>query len=242
MLHHASFATDSLRNCSAHPKTLYNNSFYQSTAVPMNSKDIRYSEFLEHLPADTQEKSLIAIKGHLFLEVVLKEYIFERVKHPDRLRNKYISFANLIDFASSLEDNNNIQWVWKALRMANQIRNQLAHSLSPEKLDSRELEFVEYIIANDGELTVETTEELKFEKLNLAYFQLYDVILSSINLPDIQNTKSQPTHNSHSLDEIYQRVARAIAEVEKGKTAQRGIPKTEKCYAPPQSKNARKVW
>lgn len=208
----------------------------------MNSKDIRYLEFLEHLPADTQEKSLIAIKGHLLLEVILKEYIYDRVRHPDRLKNKYITFANLIDFASSLEDNNNIQWIWKALRLANQIRNQLAHSLSPEKLDSLELEFVEYVIANDGELTVETTEELKFEKLTLAYFQLFDVILSSIKLYDVHNTKSQPTHNRHSSEEIYQRVARAIKAVEESQKVQKGISKNEKWYMPQRSKKAKKVW
>ncbi|NOR79217.1 MAG: hypothetical protein GQ529_00045, partial [Methyloprofundus sp.] len=79
---------------------------------------------------------------------MLREYIYERVNHPDRLKNKNISFANLIDFSSSLEENNKIQWAWKALRLANQIRNQLAHSLLPEKLEKLESEFIEYVIAN----------------------------------------------------------------------------------------------
>ena len=57
----------------------------------MNSKNERYLEFLEHLPSDTQDKSLIAIKGHLLLEIVLREYIYERVNHPDRLKNSYCS-------------------------------------------------------------------------------------------------------------------------------------------------------
>jgi hypothetical protein len=207
----------------------------------MNIKEMRYLEFLEHLPAETQDKSLIAIKGHLLLEIALREYIYERVRHPDRLRSKNLPFSVLIDFASSLEDNNNIQWVWKALRFANQIRNQLAHSLSPEKLDSLEMEFVEYVIENDGLLTVKTTEELKFEKLALAYFQLYDVILSSIELYSVQNMNTQPSPSISSPEETYRRVALALQAVER-KQKKRGISKNEKWYSPQRSKKAKKVW
>lgn len=199
----------------------------------MDSKEIRYLEFLEHLPADTQEKSLIAIKGHLLLEVVLKEYIYERVRHPDRLRNKNITFVNLIDFASSLEDNNKIQWIWKALRDANKIRNALAHSLAPEKLDLLELNFVQYIVANDGELSVKTTEELKFENLTLAYFQLYDVILSSISIYNDKNLQLKQTDKEHSLEEIYLRVAKALV-VEK--------EQNKKWYFPQRSNKAKRIW
>ncbi len=181
----------------------------------MSSKNERYLDFLEHLPSNTQDKSLIAIKGHLLLEIVLREYIYERVNYPDRLRNKNISFANLIDFSSSLEEGNKVQWVWKALRLANKIRNQLAHSLLPEKLDKLESEFVEYVIANDGKLTVETTKELKFEKLTLAYFQLFDVILSSNKNHEYK--EPVPKKANQSLGSVFQRVARALKAVERKK-------------------------
>jgi len=201
----------------------------------VSSKNKRYLEFLEHLPANTQDKSLIAVKGHLLLEVVLREYIYERVKHPDRLRNKNITFSNLIDFASSLEDNNRIQWAWKALRLANQIRNKLAHSLLPEKLNKLELEFIEYVVANDGELTVETAEELQFENLTLAYFQLFDVILSSFQF--YKNKERPPLKSKDSLDRVLQAVAQALEAIERTGKEQKGSLNNKKGYVPQRSDN-----
>ena len=206
----------------------------------MKNKNERYLEFLEHLPSDTEDRSLIAIKGHLLLEIVLREYIYQRVNHPDRLRNKNITFANLIDFSSSLEDNNKIQWVWKALRLANQIRNQLAHSLLPEKIEHLESEFVEYVIANDGVLTVETTEKLKFERLTLAYFQLFDVILSSNQI--YEKNESLTNRTNESLDNVYQRVAQALAAVERTRKEHIRSSNNEKWYLSQRPNKAKKVW
>lgn len=208
----------------------------------MTTKESRYFEFLEHLPAATQDKSLVAIKGHLLLEIVLREYIYERVIYPDRLRNKNIAFSNLIDFASALEDHNNIQWIWQALRYANKIRNQLAHSLSPDKLDQLEVDFIEYVTKNDGFLQVETTEELKFEKLTLAYFQLYDVVLSSINKDNVQSINMPISNVISSEEETYRRVALALQAVERAKLRTNEAKVNKKAYYPQRSKKAKKSW
>lgn len=167
------------------PRAFYMDAILVKVRKAMFSDIERYENFIHHLPDDIKDKTFIALKGHLLLETCLREYILNRVPHPERLRNKQFNFSVLIDFASSLENNNKIQWVWKALKIANQIRNQLAHNLEPEKVTEYENQFIKYVEENDGEFSVSTDKPLMYEKLALVFFQLFDVLAREVDVRNL---------------------------------------------------------
>ena len=144
----------------------------------------QYTEFLTHLPVTASDKTLMALKGHLLVEQALRTYISKRVPHPSRLKDKQIPFSTLIDFASSLEDDKRLEWMWEALRILNSVRNMLAHNLSPVKIEEKEAKFISFVRKNDGEFSVERNNvKLDYGQFPLAVFQLYDQLISSAPRP-----------------------------------------------------------
>lgn len=142
----------------------------------------KYEEFLKHLPVTASDRVLMALKGHLLVEQALREFVSKRVAKPQRLKDKQIPFAVILDFASSLDDGDSMDWIWDAAKKLNRLRNLLAHNLSPLKIEGLELEFIAYIRKHDGELSVLVDNTpVSYEDLALAIFQIYDRIVSSSN-------------------------------------------------------------
>lgn len=166
----------------------------------------RYIDFIRHLPVHANDEALIALKGHLLVEMALREYIYRRVPHPERLKGKQANFPLLIDFASCLENGNDIGWVWMALSKLNSIRNGLAHNLEPKDLKAKEAGFIEYVKANDGELLSITADSsvLKYGPMPLAIFQVFDSLLTS---PDQLRKSTGP---SPAIEELL----RAMAQID----------------------------
>ncbi len=145
----------------------------------MTSKQEKYEEFLEHLPVTASDRTLMALKGHLLIEQALRDYVYNRVPKPQKLKDKQIAFSVILDFASSLDDGDSMSWVWEAARKLNKLRNALAHNLSHMKAEQYEAEFVGYVQQHDGELSVLINDKpVNYESLALAVFQLYDKLVS----------------------------------------------------------------
>lgn len=143
------------------------------------SKQEKYEEFLKHLPVTASDRTLMALKGHLLVEQALRDYVYNRVPKPQRLKDKQIAFSVILDFASSLDDGDSMAWVWEAAKRLNKLRNALAHNLSHIKAVQYEVEFVSYVQQRDGELSVLVNNTpLEYERLALAIFQLYDKLVS----------------------------------------------------------------
>lgn len=182
----------------------------------------QYTEFLTHLPVTASDKTLMTLKGHLLVEQALRTYISRRVPHPNRLKDKQIPFANLIDFASSLEDNKNMEWIWEALRILNTLRNKLAHNLTPLKIEEIEARFISYVKKHDGELTVEADNaKLGYDQFPLAIFQLYDRLLSKSTMSGLSNAITD--------NQVTKAIEKAFKAVEAGNP--RSGPKSRKKWA-----------
>ncbi len=139
-----------------------------------------YFKFVEHLKEEHEDSVLVVLKGHLLLEVALKEYISKRVASPERLDGVQINFSSLIYFASSLEDRNADRWLWSALRKANRLRNQLAHNLEPSGIEDLKSKFIDYVFSNSHEVAVEVNDRLlRYSKLAIAMLQVFDGLCSS---------------------------------------------------------------
>jgi hypothetical protein len=138
----------------------------------------RLLKFIDHLQVGFEDKSLIVLKGHLLLELALRDYIGKRVQAPERIEGVQINFASLIVFASALEDCQKHQWLWSALKKANTLRNQLAHNLEPKKINELESEFIDYVRTHDGEGSIEVDDiELKYGNLEMAFLQIFDTLI-----------------------------------------------------------------
>lgn len=139
----------------------------------------KYLEFLTHLPASASDKALVALKGHLLVEQALKDFICKRVAKPERIRMSQTPFPALICFASSLDDGDSMNWVWRAAEKLNTVRNKLSHNLSPGRIEELEQDFISYVRVNDGEMAVAIDEVGGgYDDLALSIFQIYDRISS----------------------------------------------------------------
>lgn len=148
------------------------------------SKQDKYEEFLKHLPATASDRTLMALKGHLLVEQAIREFVYARVAKPERLKDKQIPFATILDFAYSLHEGDNMNWVWESAKKPNRLRNLLAHNLSPSKIEELEIDFISYVRHNDGELEVLVdNKQIIYEELALAIFQIYDIIISAPHYP-----------------------------------------------------------
>lgn len=154
--------------------------------MPTNEQ---YEEFISHLPVAASDRTLMALKGHLLVEQALRTFIESRVSQPNRIKDKQIQFAILIDFASSLAKVGELDWLWGALRTLNQFRNTLAHKLSPQKTEEIESKFIEHVKNHDGELSVFIGKsKLKYGEFALAVFQVYDILLSAASAHTTERT------------------------------------------------------
>lgn len=104
---------------------------------------------LEHFPRDAPLE-LQVLKGHLVIEVQLRDLFEMQLAHPNALKggeapkfdcHQIICLTHAISQASNHE-----QWLWPALKTLNSIRNSLAHKLDQKDLESKVASLVKRVI------------------------------------------------------------------------------------------------
>jgi hypothetical protein len=110
--------------------------------MPRDERDsIDY--FLRHMPDADSDLALIVLKGHLLLEQRIREFISERMLTPSALDDARLSSYQLICLAEALTlPNDDPKRLWTVLRKLNTLRNQLAHNLTPQRVQERVQEIV----------------------------------------------------------------------------------------------------
>ena len=91
-----------------------------------------FLKFWEHMPLQTKDETLIVLKGHLLLEDLMREYCASKVKNESALEEARLTFRQVLGLTQAFMPYQSDSWVWKALTKINQIRNRLAHNLSPK--------------------------------------------------------------------------------------------------------------
>lgn len=168
-----------------------------------------YIRFLSHLPTDASDPALITLKGHLLVEWALRSYIAARVPHPNRLKDSKISFHDIVEVASWLEDDKRIEWVWSACKKLNQCRNELSHNLNSKKFAVFERDFLQKVPDNGRALSIETEyAPQNYGRLASAILIVYDALITS-----------SPPHTSKSLlgNDLTKAFATALRSVDSGR-------------------------
>ena len=177
-----------------------------------SGEGLQYNDFLLHLPVGVGSKELIALKGHLLIELALRDYIYKRVENPDGLKCRPIPFAYLTDFAESLDNDVGIDWVWGALRKANTLRNRLAHQLHPKDFLKLEEDIISLVESHDGKAVLEIDgQEVQYDKLSIVYLQIFDVLTTRISIRqrrEIEKDQNHPiTKMKNAINELQLQLA-----------------------------------
>ena len=84
---------------------------------------------------DTNDITLITLKGHLIIEEVLYEILKSHCTFPKYLEKTKLSFAQLANLTRSLINLPLQEIVFPAILKLNSLRNNLAHNLDSDKAD-----------------------------------------------------------------------------------------------------------
>ncbi|QEW06883.1 hypothetical protein [Nitrincola iocasae] len=82
------------------------------------------------------DMTLIVLKGHLLIEEQLKLLVDDKMIKPEKIQR--ISFSQYLSLANAMyELPEDMVWLWGAIRALNQLRNTMAHELTPGDIDKK---------------------------------------------------------------------------------------------------------
>ena len=114
-------------------------------SMKFNNKE--YVRFRKYFPPG-DDVTLIVLKGHLLIEENLYVMIAEKFERPLCLKKAQLSYSKLKWIAEGLFYKPFEKWLWNAINIINQTRNELAHKLDTPKLQ-QQLDELFQVMEND---------------------------------------------------------------------------------------------
>ncbi len=120
------------------------------------------SKFLHHFPTEG-DLTLQILKGHLLVEEIIRELFILQLPFSKALKgNGGTSFNchQVICLVEAMTSHSQaIPWIWQAAKKLNNIRNDLAHQLSPQGLEDKVEGLISFVKKESPELIDVATEE-----------------------------------------------------------------------------------
>ncbi len=133
----------------------------------------------KHMP-DTDDLSLIVLKGHLLIEEMLIDVRDKLLPHAEYLDSVNINFNQLLHVIRSAIESKHDHKSWDLIIEFNRLRNKLVHNLEPPELKSLLSQLFnvysqtqpcdEIQICKDGETKLDTAERLKHVVIDCMQF------------------------------------------------------------------------
>jgi hypothetical protein len=102
----------------------------------------RLDRFVSLLPI-IEDATLIVLKGHLLIEEMLNDILYNSIALSKYIDEAKLSFYQKIMIARSLDPKGDASnGPWESLVSLNSLRNQLAHHLEPKDIDDRIDKFI----------------------------------------------------------------------------------------------------
>lgn len=122
----------------------------------------RYLRLEEHLP-ESDDPTLITLKGHLLVEEILEEIILHYCRAPEVLSDVEIAYFLKLRFAEALIGPKGApKFVWEMAGALNSLRNELSHKLDSPKVAGKLDRFLGIYRTHYGRDTkMEQTSELR---------------------------------------------------------------------------------
>lgn len=157
----------------------------------------RFQRIEEHFPK-IADPVLIILKGHLLAEEILDNLLRFYCKEPEALGNVEIGFFLKCKLVRALTGRMHSKGyiypekIWLILESLNSLRNELAHSLESEKVDSKTQRFLSVAIYPKNELSQEnsTGARLLYSAMigSLGFLSCFEYIVITGELPpEIEN-------------------------------------------------------
>lgn len=144
----------------------------------------REERFKEHLP-ETDDLSLLTLKGHLLVEEILDVLIKSHCQEPQHLDNVEIRFVVKAKIARALTGVLFPDSMWLMIEALNTIRNDLAHSLESKKLKERILKFINIKCEHNPELQRDNTKLSETEDLAKELKKSIHYLLGQLSVAEI---------------------------------------------------------
>ena len=120
------------------------------------------SKFEEHFPTDA-DLTLQVLKGHLLVEEILRELFIMQLPYSRAMKGSGgTSFTchQVICLVEAMTiHSQGIPWIWQAAKRLNNIRNDLAHQLSPKGLEDKVDGLIAFVKKENPELIEEASKE-----------------------------------------------------------------------------------
>lgn len=101
----------------------------------------RLDRMVAHLP-NTEDLSLIALKGHLLAEEFLSDLLLAKAVEPEVMKGIDLGFYKKARLIRALYGGQDSSHIWPALDALNGLRNELAHLLESDKVEQKREKFV----------------------------------------------------------------------------------------------------
>lgn len=144
---------------------------------------------MEVLPK-SGDAELTLLKSHLLLEEVLTKIISNALKNPKHMHDARLTFSQKIKLARASGEASHAVWVWKALDLLNQARNELSHNLAIEPAKAKIKKFISHVAAHSDEVPSNIFDS-NFTEFHWAMLNTYLVIASIANY-DPTTTREAP--------------------------------------------------
>lgn len=135
--------------------------------------------FMETLPK-SGDIELTLLKCHLLIEEVLTQIISKALNNSEHVKAARLSFAQKIVITRASTELSHAPWIWQALKLLNQARNELSHNLTSHEIDEKLEKFITHVKVHNSEMPDRALSE-KFTRFHWAVFATYTVLSSHAN-------------------------------------------------------------
>lgn len=116
----------------------------------INSATVSFKRLMSAVTQEPGDPTFSVLKAHLVFEELLRAYLDRELPNSKALQGARLTFAQLLALARACSPASDINWHWVAITKLNSLRNMLSHNLLPAERDSRIVDFVSFVVANNG--------------------------------------------------------------------------------------------
>jgi len=91
------------------------------------------------------------LTGHLILEEIVREILYKTASREKSIQDAKLTFNQCVHLLRASYPDKLPIWTWKAIHKVNKIRNSMAHSLKPLRIDELVAELYEYLVIETKE-------------------------------------------------------------------------------------------
>lgn len=136
--------------------------------------------FARYLPP-AKDSELLVLKGHLLIERLLEKYLAQNLANARELDEARLSFSQKLSMVMALHSDPDSAWLWRAIRLLNALRNDLAHRIDSTRQPELLEEFLRHVESSPELPELAPPDEIT-ERLHRAVFAVHEAMSHRVDL------------------------------------------------------------